>query len=156
MGLFGEKSLFTVSLKGVDKAIEKHDAENVETKGVKAHFRMDESGIIQLERVESLFEKTVNEEETPKVDDPSTLDQIKDAFKNMWGDNKNEGEEEGQTAEGQEKQETDKEEKGEEEKKEESKEEKKEEGKKPEEEKKGEEEAATAAPKEEKKLVPKQ
>lgn len=31
--LFGEKSLFTVNLKGVDKAIEKHDAENVETKG---------------------------------------------------------------------------------------------------------------------------
>jgi len=136
--LFGEKSLFTVNLKGVDKAIEKHDAENVETKGVKAHFRMDESGIIQLERVESLFEKTVNEEETPKVDDPSTLDQIKDAFKNMWGDNKKEGEEEGQTAEGQEKQETDKEEKGEEEK-EESKEEKKDEGKKEEAEEKKEE-----------------
>ena len=29
----GEKSLFTVNLKGVDKAIEKHDGENVETKG---------------------------------------------------------------------------------------------------------------------------
>ena len=30
---FGEKALFTVKLKGVDKAIEKHDGENVETKG---------------------------------------------------------------------------------------------------------------------------
>ena len=31
--LFGEKSLFTVNLSGVDKAIEKHDGANVETKG---------------------------------------------------------------------------------------------------------------------------
>ena len=31
--LFGEKALFTVNLKGVDKAIEKHDGANVETKG---------------------------------------------------------------------------------------------------------------------------
>ena len=156
--------------------------------GVKAHFRMDESGIIQLERVESLFEKTVNEEETPKADDPSTLDQIKNAFNNMWGDDKKEGEK----AEEQEKPETDNEEKNEEskedpkeEKKEEGKEEKKDEKAEEKEEKKeekeekteekkaeepagdkdGKEEAeseekkaeeASAAPKEEKKLVPKQ
>ena len=31
--MLGEKALFTVNLNGVDKAIEKHDGDNVETKG---------------------------------------------------------------------------------------------------------------------------
>ena len=55
----------------------------LQSAGVKAHFRMDESGLIQLEKVESIFEKTVNEEEAPsKAEDPSTLEQIKNAFNN--------------------------------------------------------------------------
>ena len=43
-----------------------------------------------MEKVESLFEKTVNEEEAPKTEDPSTLEAIKNAFNNMWGDKKDE------------------------------------------------------------------
>lgn len=172
----GEKSLFTVNLKGVDKAIEKHDGENVETKGVKAHFRMDESGIIQLEKVESLFEKTVNEEETPTTDDPSTLEQIKNAFNNIWGKEGEEKPEEGKKEEGkaeknEESKEEAKEEKKEGEKKEEvdkTEEKEKANDKKPEEpagekdDKKGEAKTEekkaeeSAAPTEEKKLVPKQ
>ena len=61
---------------------------------------MDESGLIQLEKVESLFEKTVNEEEAPKADDPSTLEQIKNAFNNIWpGEKKEESAEEAKTEE---------------------------------------------------------
>merc|ERR1711942_399598 len=99
---------------------------NVETKGVKAHFRMDESGLIQLEKVESLFEKTVNEEEAPKAEDPSTLDKIKDVFSNMWGDNQEEGSAEKPKEEKPEEK-TQEEEKKSEEKKEEKKSEEKEE-----------------------------
>ena len=39
-----------MSLVGVESAISKHSQE-AEYKGVKAHFRMDESGILHLEKV---------------------------------------------------------------------------------------------------------
>merc|ERR1712029_443181 len=40
--------------------------ENVETKGVKAHFAMDDSGIVTVTSVESVFEKTISVEEQEK------------------------------------------------------------------------------------------
>lgn len=43
-----------ITLSGVEAAIEKHMAENTEYKGVKAHFRVDESGILNLEEVSRL------------------------------------------------------------------------------------------------------
>ena len=46
-----------VSLKGVSEAIGKHQSED--SKGIKAHFRMDESGILNLENVEAVFETKV-------------------------------------------------------------------------------------------------
>lgn len=43
--------LSNVSLQGVDTALSKHKQEEAEYKGVKAHFRMDESGILRLDKV---------------------------------------------------------------------------------------------------------
>ncbi|XP_015912562.1 hypoxia up-regulated protein 1 [Parasteatoda tepidariorum] len=60
----GSLNISKVSLKGVENAISKHMTEKTEYKGVKAHFKMDESGILYLEEVESVFEKT--EEESPE------------------------------------------------------------------------------------------
>ena len=40
---------------GVDAAHEKN--KDAEAKGVKAHFRMDESGVLYMDKVESVFEK---------------------------------------------------------------------------------------------------
>ncbi|KAL4229247.1 Hypoxia up-regulated protein 1 [Mactra antiquata] len=54
-----------VGLRGVAEAYDKHtDAQ--EAKGIKAHFKMDESGILSLDLVETVFEKedTVEKEES--------------------------------------------------------------------------------------------
>ncbi|CAM1311638.1 HYOU1 (predicted), partial [Pycnogonum litorale] len=50
-----------VKLKGVENALNKHTEEETESKGIKAHFRMDESGIIRLEQAEAEFKKKVEE-----------------------------------------------------------------------------------------------
>ena len=47
---FPNHLIHTYHLKGVDVALKKH-AEKAESKGVKAHFRMDEDGILHLDRV---------------------------------------------------------------------------------------------------------
>ena len=47
--------MHTYSLSGVETAHNKHK-EKAEGKGVKAHFRMDESGLLHLDTVESVFE----------------------------------------------------------------------------------------------------
>jgi len=40
-----------VGLRGVEEAYGKHTSEEEEAKGIKAHFRMDESGILSLDLV---------------------------------------------------------------------------------------------------------
>lgn len=53
-------------MSGVAEALEKHAKEGAESKGVKAHFAMDDSGILNLLNVELVSEKsgtTVDEEE---------------------------------------------------------------------------------------------
>jgi hypothetical protein len=49
--------------------LEKHkNEENVEAKGVKAHFNIDDSGLLHVTSVESVFEKTVTVEEQEKAE----------------------------------------------------------------------------------------
>ncbi|XP_063910653.1 hypoxia up-regulated protein 1 [Zophobas morio] len=59
----GVVNLTEVSLQGVAEAFKKNTGDNVETKGIKAHFAMDESGILNLIGVELVVEKTVTETE---------------------------------------------------------------------------------------------
>ena len=47
---FGARTLQEISLKGVAEAYSKN-SEGTESKGVKAHFKMDESGILFLDNV---------------------------------------------------------------------------------------------------------
>ncbi|XP_041471131.1 hypoxia up-regulated protein 1-like [Lytechinus variegatus] len=66
---FGAHKLLEVNLKGVKEAIDKNsDSEN---KGIKAHFRIDESGIFHLDTVESVFETMKNV--TDETEEQSTL-----------------------------------------------------------------------------------
>lgn len=51
-------NLETISLSGVAEALEKHAKEGGESKGIKAHFAMDESGILNMINVELVSEKT--------------------------------------------------------------------------------------------------
>lgn len=57
----GATNLTTVYLVGVSDALSTHSV--AEAKGIKAHFRMDESGVLLLDNVESLFEYPPDAEE---------------------------------------------------------------------------------------------
>merc|ERR1712045_714852 len=48
------------------EALDGNQGDNIETKGVKAHFQLDDSGILTCTSVESVFEKTVSVEEQEK------------------------------------------------------------------------------------------
>lgn len=49
--IFGSLNLTTVKLTGVGNSFQKHA--DAESKGIKAHFNMDESGVLLLDRVSS-------------------------------------------------------------------------------------------------------
>lgn len=51
--VFGSLNLTTVKLSGVGNSFQKHA--DAESKGIKAHFNMDESGVLLLDRVSYNF-----------------------------------------------------------------------------------------------------
>jgi hypoxia up-regulated 1 len=53
----GSHTLTSVLVKGVKGALDGNVGDNIETKGVKAHFQLDDSGILTCTHVESVFEK---------------------------------------------------------------------------------------------------
>merc|ERR1712107_584008 len=60
----GIMNLTSVLVKGVKEALDKNlVGDNIETKGVKAHFQLDDSGILSVSSIESTFEKTISPEE---------------------------------------------------------------------------------------------
>lgn len=75
----GSLNISQVSVKGVEDAFKKHAGENSEYKGIKAHFSMDESGVLSLQNVELVIEKTVTaeaEEESPLSKLGSTISKL--------------------------------------------------------------------------------
>lgn len=50
-------------MKKVADSIRKHQGNNVESKGIKAHFNLDENGILTMTTVEYHVEKTLTPEE---------------------------------------------------------------------------------------------
>merc|ERR1711915_771039 len=62
----GSANLTSVLVKGVKEALDGNVGDNIETKGVKAHFQLDDSGILTVTNVESVFEKTISVEEQEK------------------------------------------------------------------------------------------
>ncbi|XP_076457852.1 hypoxia up-regulated protein 1-like isoform X2 [Babylonia areolata] len=88
--LFPSPLLSRVNLKGVGTAYSKHGASGVEYKGVKAHFRMDDSGLLHLDLVESAFENL----DAASKDEDSTWSKLGNAFGSMFG-----GQEEGEGGE---------------------------------------------------------
>lgn len=75
----GSLNISQVSVKGVEEAFKKHAGENVEYKGIKAHFSMDDSGILSLLNVELTVEKLVTadaEEESPLSKLGSTISKL--------------------------------------------------------------------------------
>ncbi|XP_055963542.1 hypoxia up-regulated protein 1 isoform X2 [Sorex fumeus] len=77
--VFGSQNLTTVNLKGVGESFKKHP--NYESKGIKAHFNLDESGVLSLDRVESVFETLV--EDSPEEE--STLTKLGNTISSLFG-----------------------------------------------------------------------
>jgi len=81
--MLGSVNLTSVSVKGVAAALEKHTPKG-ESKGIKAFFRMDENGILNLEKVESVFEKP---DEKPE-EEQSTFAKIGSKISSFFGSSK--------------------------------------------------------------------
>ncbi|XP_070548529.1 hypoxia up-regulated protein 1-like isoform X2 [Ptychodera flava] len=90
--IFGKRNLTEVSLTGVADALSKN--EDTESKGVKAHFKMDESGLLHLDKVESVFEKMTSENETQDQDEQSTLAKLGSTISNFFSSSKDDKESE--------------------------------------------------------------
>ncbi|XP_013911305.1 PREDICTED: hypoxia up-regulated protein 1 [Thamnophis sirtalis] len=76
---FGSLNLTKVKLRGVGESFKKHL--DYESKGIKAHFNMDESGVLSLDRVESVFETVVEE----KAEEESTLTKLGNTISSLFG-----------------------------------------------------------------------
>lgn len=59
----GSLHLMRIKLKDVNQVISAHTGENVEAKGIKAHFVLDDSGLFSLSGIEFVAEKNVTEQE---------------------------------------------------------------------------------------------
>lgn len=68
--MLGPLNLSTVNLSGVSAALGKHQAPNTESKGIKAHWTLDESGLLALSTVELVLERTVSPEELEAEESP--------------------------------------------------------------------------------------
>ncbi|KAM6911153.1 hypoxia up-regulated protein 1 [Lycodopsis pacificus] len=78
LSVFGSLNLTTVKLSGVGDSFQKHT--DAESKGIKAHFNLDESGVLLLDRVESVFETIVEEKE-----EESTLTKLGNTISTLFG-----------------------------------------------------------------------
>ncbi|XP_061596223.1 hypoxia up-regulated protein 1 isoform X2 [Cololabis saira] len=78
LSVFGSLNLTTVKLSGVGSSFEKHT--DADSKGIKAYFNMDESGVLLLDRVESVFEKVVEDKE-----EESTLTRLGNTISTLFG-----------------------------------------------------------------------
>lgn len=53
----GSTNLTEVKLSGIASGLSKHQEDGAEFKGIKAHFSIDDSGLLSLSTIESTFEK---------------------------------------------------------------------------------------------------
>nr|CAI5820019.1 unnamed protein product [Callosobruchus analis] len=77
----GSTNLSEFQLTGVSEALNKNSGNNVEAKGIKAHFQMDESGLLNLLNVELIVEKTI----MPEDEEEGTLSKIGSTFSKLFG-----------------------------------------------------------------------
>jgi len=79
----GPLSLSVIKLNGVQDAYSKHQGQQgVDTKGIKAHFMMDDNGLLVLQNVELVVEKSISGEE-----EESTLSKIGNTISNLFKGN---------------------------------------------------------------------
>merc|ERR1719442_160380 len=112
----GSQNITSVLVKGVKEALDTNTDDNIETKGVKAHFALDDSGILVCTNVESVFEKTISVEEQEKkekewkeITDGIDWSKLGDNIKSFFGtdDQKPEGGSEDEKKDGEQKESAD-------------------------------------------------
>lgn len=84
-----------IEVTGVTDVFEKQLAEGAEAKGIKAHFNMDDSGVLTLGQIEAVFEKSVMVEDI-KIDAESVLSKLGSSFNKLFSgseDSEKEGDE---------------------------------------------------------------
>ncbi|KAJ8934580.1 hypothetical protein NQ314_013270 [Rhamnusium bicolor] len=77
----GSTNLSEYKLSGVADALKKNTGDNIETKGIKAHFAMDDSGLLNLVNVELVVEKTI----LPTEEEEGTLSKLGSTFSKLFG-----------------------------------------------------------------------
>lgn len=68
----GNLNISSVQLKKITDALEKHKGENVETKGIKVHFTLDDSGLFEITAADLIIEK----QEVDGESDEGTLSKL--------------------------------------------------------------------------------
>uniref|UniRef100_A0A1B6MMN4 Hypoxia up-regulated protein 1 n=1 Tax=Graphocephala atropunctata TaxID=36148 RepID=A0A1B6MMN4_9HEMI len=68
--MLGSLNLSSVSLSGVVAALDKHKGPHTESKGIKAHWTLDESGLLVLNHVEQVLERSITAEEAEAEESP--------------------------------------------------------------------------------------
>lgn len=77
----GSLNLTQIKVKGVAEAIDKHTGNGIESKGITAHFALDESGVLNLVNVEYVVEKTV----MPEDEEEGTLSKLGSTISKLFG-----------------------------------------------------------------------
>ncbi|KAI1287418.1 Hypoxia up-regulated protein 1 [Halotydeus destructor] len=94
LSYIGSKNITHATISGVADAIARHNTEEEEYKGVKVHFKLDDSGILQLEQVEAVYEKKV-EEVVEETDNEKllgdTIAKLGNTFSKLFGSTPDEG-----------------------------------------------------------------
>merc|ERR1712223_1315418 len=82
----GSQSLHTYTVIGLKKAMENNTGDNIESKGVKAHFNLDDNGLLSVTAVEAAFEQTISVEQQIKEYEEKLAKEAKDGEKTLGED----------------------------------------------------------------------
>lgn len=66
-----------------------------DTKGLKCHFRLDESGLLKMEKIDITFEKYLNRTTRKEKNDGSTFEKLSNTITNFFGSSENEDDKDG-------------------------------------------------------------
>merc|ERR1711983_310466 len=92
----GPTLLSNTHVSGVQEPLEKH--KDLDSKGIKAHFNLDDSGLLHVTSVESVFEKTITVEEQEKAEAEKEAAEKEAAEKLKFGENSDKNETEDSSA----------------------------------------------------------
>eukprot|EP00118_Oscarella_pearsei_P009903 m.58343 g.58343 ORF g.58343 m.58343 type:complete len:1093 (+) comp34803_c0_seq2:99-3377(+) len=92
MNYLGALNLSKVSLSGIESVMLKHNSEGIEAKGIKAHFQLDGSGLLSIEKVEAVFEKAPDASEP--AEEESAFARLGNTISSFFGSSSTEKDEE--------------------------------------------------------------